>query len=134
MAGAGRVGRGRLPNISGTQDSRETLSCPVPNCNVRMRADNLKTRHFMTVVKFDIDGNPVSNNSDSFQQLSEEEKIHLLQGCLMLFNDNEGQSKDKNEELTDSLIFITKMLTHIQQTEKNTNICRDPLTLFSRIY
>ena len=79
MAGAGgRVGRGRLPNILGTQDSRETISCPVPNCEVRTRADHLKTRHFMTVVKFDIEGNPVSKDSDSFQQLSEEEKKHTI--------------------------------------------------------
>ena len=55
---------------------KDNIKCCVPDCNVSMRKDNLKSRHYNHLVKFLIDGSPMSTSNKLFETLTDNQKTH----------------------------------------------------------
>ena len=54
----------------------EKIKCCVPDCNVSMRKDHLKSRHYQSLVKFLHDGSPMPTSNQLFETLEDDQKAH----------------------------------------------------------
>ena len=68
--------RGRPLGLTPAPSRKENVACCVPGCGVSMRKDNLRARHYNIHVKYDSEGNPLSESDDLFETLTLEQKLH----------------------------------------------------------
>jgi hypothetical protein len=71
-----------MPGVKGQRkrvplncESKKTMVCPVENCEIKRRADKLKS-HFIDFVLANNEGEPVSPDSEEYMQASGEKQKH----------------------------------------------------------
>ena len=65
------------------------VECCVPGCSVSMRKDNLRQRHYSSLVQFLPDGDPMSDTDERYEALTEVQKTHTK----YFFDNNISQSE-----------------------------------------
>ena len=68
--------RGRTLGLVPPPSRIGNMNCCVPGCRIAMRRDNLKTRHYQSLVHFMPDGTPMPDTHDLYEALERDAKKH----------------------------------------------------------
>ena len=60
---------------------KQKEDCCVPECSISMRRDNLRSRHYASLVKFTSDGSPLPEADPRFESLTPDQKLHTRHFC-----------------------------------------------------
>ena len=68
--------RGRPLGLMPPPSRKQKVDCCVPGCPVSMRKDNLRIRHYASLVQFKSDGSPLPESDPKFESLTTNQKVH----------------------------------------------------------